>query len=88
MTTKLLFSQDGDYMISILAQESVRITVAKFQLKSDELEDSDSVSVGLICFLTFVIVSGVAIFIVYRRYLLVQKQHQVSKVLFTRYDTY
>ena len=70
--------QDGDYMISILARETERITVAKFRLKSDEIEDSGSVSVGLICFLTILIISGVAVFIIYRRYIQVQKQHQVS----------
>jgi len=65
-------------MISILARETERITVAKFRLKSDEIEDSGSVSVGLICFLTILIICGVAVFIVYRRYIQVQKQHQVS----------
>jgi len=64
-------------MISILAQETDRISVAKFQLKSDELEDSDSISVGMICFLTFLVISGVLMLILFRRYRHVQKHHQV-----------
>ena len=75
---KLRFLQDGDYMISILARESDRITVAKFQLKSDLSQQSDGISVGMICFLTLLAVSGVAIFILYRRYKHVQKHHQVT----------
>ena len=51
--------QDGDYVISILAQESERISVAKFQLRSNELENSDSLSVGMISFLTILAISGV-----------------------------
>ena len=65
-------------MISILAHETERMTVAKFQLKSDEIDDADTVSVGLISFLTILIVTGVAVFIIYKRYIQVQKQHQVS----------
>ena len=65
-------------MISILARESDRITVAKFQLKSDLTQQSDGISVGMICFLTLLAVSGVAIFILYRRYKHVQNHHQVT----------
>jgi len=56
---KCFFFQDGDYVISILAQESERISVAKFQLRSNELENSDSLSVGMISFLTILAISGV-----------------------------
>jgi hypothetical protein len=56
---EMYFFQDGDYVISILAQESERISVAKFQLRSNELENSDSLSVGMISFLTILAISGV-----------------------------